>query len=179
MLASAYGKLGCGTTYMALGWCSMEASLFRDHKEPALIVWRPPAILRVVAGLLCAAFLFIASQLAVDSLDSVTDWLALVFAAAVGVASGMYCMSTSLSLTSRRVIAMNFGYKADIPLAEILTMQVGYGGLKIYSREGWSVHSLAVEKSRLSSWLHRETRGDRVIAAIENEISRSRGGHSA
>ncbi|MFW6695755.1 hypothetical protein, partial [Streptomyces sp. MAR4 CNX-425] len=124
-------------------------------------------------------FLSIATLGVVVGLDSVAAWLFVIFAVVVGVASGMYSMCTSLSLTSTRVIAKNLGYKTGIQLQDILEMKVGYNGLTIYSGEGWSVHSLAVEKSRLASWLHRETRGDRVIVAIENEISRSRGDHSA
>jgi len=86
--------------------------------------------------------------------------------AAVAATLWWFTWHPSITLEADRVVVRNPFGTVTVPLAQIASTSPGYAGLVLRRWDGTAVTAWAVQKTNLATWLHRETRADRVAAQI-------------
>jgi ABC-type Fe3+-hydroxamate transport system substrate-binding protein len=84
------------------------------------------------------------------------------------IAAGLLWFSwrPSITLADDRVVVRNPFGTVTVPLQRIVATGPGYTGLVLRLADGTVVTAWAVQKTNLATWLHRDTRSDRVAAQI-------------
>jgi hypothetical protein len=92
------------------------------------------------------------------------------------IAAGLLWFSwrPSITLLDDRVVVRNPLGTVTVPLRRIVATGPGYTGLVLRLADGRVVTAWAVQKTNLATWLHRETRSDRVAAQILRAAHASR-----
>jgi hypothetical protein len=133
------------------------------------VVWRVSDLGRVlctVAAVGCVGGALALLILAATGHGGERGLVAAAMLAAVAAGLIWFSWRPSLTLLDDRVVVRNPLGTVTVPLRRIVATGPGYTGLVLRLADGRVVTAWAVQKTNLATWLHRETRSDRVAAQI-------------
>ncbi len=140
-------------------------------------IWRPPLWERIAGVGVSVAFLvFTVAILDSGTVRQNPEFIGLcLFFVVSSALFGLYSFATSLTMKKDALIVRNLGRQRRTSLGEVKALYSGYYGTEIRLNSGKWLFALAVQKPRISEFLHFKTRADEVETIVMDAVHRAQG----